>query len=180
MLNLQRELLNIARQNQIIKDLDHIASYNAGRIEFELNSYVLVEYPDTGFHHGPPNKMMPYKKGPMRVVNRVGSTITVENLNDGKLEDFHVTQLTKFVYDPEMIDPRKIAQTDKHLWEVEAIQTHRGNPLDRKENLYFKVKWLDITQPTWEPWSVVKDCKKLHEYLDTQGLKRIIKKRYRE
>ena len=64
MLEKQGRLLQIAKMHQHAADEYHIASANAQRSEFPVNSYVLVQYRER-----PPTKFHTNWKGPMRVIN---------------------------------------------------------------------------------------------------------------
>jgi hypothetical protein len=64
MLKAQQILIAIALKHQRQKDNEHIsrAPPQNKLTAFPINSYVLVEYPCTGFKAGPPNKLMPILK----------------------------------------------------------------------------------------------------------------------
>ena len=61
----------------------------------------------------------------MRVVNFNGSRYTVQNLVTNKLEDFHVTNLRVFRYDPSRVDPREVANADQQATDVEMVLAHK-------------------------------------------------------
>ena len=70
-----------------------------------------------------------------------------------KLEDFHVTNLSPFEYDPLIVDPRKVANADQDMFDIIEIIKHSGLP-NRRANMTFYVKWSDGDE-TWEPWSIL-------------------------
>ena len=124
---------------------------------------------------------MTFKKGPMRVVNRVGSTYTLENLIDFKLEDYHVTSLSAFEYDPDEVDPRLVANKDQQMWDVEEVISHKGDPKGSKKQLFFRIKWagLDSSENTWEAWETVRDTAALHAYLAKKKLRSLIPQKFK-
>ena len=56
--------------------------------EFPIDSYVLIGYPKTSHHSGPPTKFHANLKGPYQVVSKRGAVYTVRNLVSNKLEYF--------------------------------------------------------------------------------------------
>lgn len=182
MITAQAKIIQASQEHQRRLDEAHIAAHDPRRTEFAINSYVLVNYPHNGITGGPPSKLLLHKKGPFRVVNHVGSTYTVENLVNNKLEDYHITALTKFEYDSEAIDPRLIANRDNQMWDVESVIAHKGDPKGSKKQLFFRIKWAgyDATRNTWEPWENVRDTKALHAYLTAKKLKALIPQKFRE
>jgi hypothetical protein len=141
-----------------------------------MDSYVLIGYPKTSHHSGPPTKFHTNLKGPYQVVSKTGAVYTVRNLVSNKLEDFHITLLREFLYDPQFVDPRKIAMCDEQFYEIERILTHKGQ-FNKKDTLYFKVKWLgyeDKEDDTWEPWKNLRNNAILHAYLRDNNLTKYI------
>ena len=181
MLTAQEHLIKASQIHQRSKDNAHIAAHDPRRTEFGINSYVLANYPHNGITGGPPSKLMTHKKGPLRVVNRIGSTYTLENLVNNKLEDHHVTALSRFEYDAEDTDPRLVANKDQQLWDVESILSYRGDPRGSKRQLFFLVKWVGFenTHNTWEPWDNVRDTQALVDFLSSHRLKSLIPPKFR-
>ena len=130
--------------------------------EFPINSYVLVEY-----RNGPPNSLLTKLEGPMRVVNRIGSKCTLQNLVTEKCSDYHVTKLREFRYDPELTDPRLVANRDSQVWDIDKIITHNGDIYGSRKDLDFLVKWkgYDDIYNRWLPWSEVRQTEQLQTYL---------------
>ena len=181
MIKAQAAVIKASQEHQRIRDDAHIVAHDTRRTEFAVNSYVLVNYPHNGITGGPPSKLLTHKKGPFRVVNKVGSTYTVENLVNNKLEDYHITSLTKFEYDVDEVDPRLIANRDSQMWDVEAVLSHRGDPRGSKKQLFFLIKWVgfDASQNTWEPWENVRDTAALQAYLMDKRLRFLIPQKFR-
>lgn len=93
-----------------------------------------------------------------------------------KLEDYHITSLTPFLYDAEA-DPRLIVNKDSQMWDVERVIAHRGDPAGSKKQLFFHVKWVgyDDEANTREPWENLRD-----NICATRRLKSLIPTKFRE
>jgi hypothetical protein len=111
----------------------------------------------------------------MRIVNFVGSRYTVQNLITNKLEDYHITQLRPFNYEPEFINPTDIAQRDKQMEEVDHIVTHKGNSR-YKSKMTFKVRWKSCNESddSWLSWQDLRNNSALHEYLNANKMRKLI------
>jgi hypothetical protein len=178
MLAAQQKFLSIALQTQRKRDEKHMSTQGPVT-EFPINSYVLIQYENK--EHRPPSKLHTLRKGPMKVVNSVGSRYTVQNLVTFKLEDYHVTNLRPFVYDPTRTDPRLVANADQKVSDIEAIVAHRGQ-VKRKSSMQFKVRWAGLGEEgdTWEPWSSLRTNHFLFLYLASRKLKTLIPPQFRD
>jgi hypothetical protein len=177
-------IIKIAQDNQHEKNHRHLSQPQEPDTVFEINSFVLVAYPDTGFTQRPrpPNKLMADWKGPYKVISRTGASYTLLNLVTMKEESgIHVHRLKHFDYD-EHTDPRLVANQANDTWDVEAILGHTGHIYDKKtkkdtrHNMTFLVKWLGFDTPTSEPYtnrSLFK-TRAMHEYLTANKLKQLI------
>ena len=174
MLKAQADIIRIAREHQEEHDVHHISMHTSERMEFPINSYVLVQYEN--IDHQAPSKLHPHLKGPFQVVNYNGSIYTVRNLVTNKLEDFHVTNLSPFEYDPLIVDPRKVANADQDMVDIIEITKHTGSP-NRRANMTFYVKWSDGDE-TWEPWSNVRRTEACHKYLIDNNMKHLIPREF--
>lgn len=180
MLKMQASIIHTAMKHQLIKDQRHHLSRQVGNpTEYAIGEYVLVQYPDGRMGRKPLTKFHPPWRGPMRIVNAVGSKYTVENLNTGKYEDYHVSMLKPFFYDPNLTNPEEVAMRDMNLHVVEAVLNHRGNLRYKKEEVSFEVKWIGIEDTTWEPWKELRDNIKMHDYLRSKGLGSFIPREHR-
>ena len=127
MLKAQQILLKIATENQLKRDSENIVKRTPNAISrFPPDSYVLVEYPDTGLGKKPPNKLMTALKGPYRVVENIGNNYRLLNLVNNKVEEAHVKRLQPFDFDPTHTDPRDVAYADVGFENVERILPHKG------------------------------------------------------
>ena len=122
MLKTQALIINLAQENQRQHDTQHMESSNPLRTEFPINSYVLVNYSNTSLtKKGAPTKLHPNKKGPLRVVNFIGSKYVLQDLVTNKCEDYHISLLTPFQYDAARVNLKDIANRDYHLRELKEI-----------------------------------------------------------
>jgi hypothetical protein len=110
----------------------------------------------------PPSKLHCQWRGPLRVVNNIGSKYVLQDLITKKLEDVHVSLLKQFHYDSAYTDPEQVALTDKQMFVIEQIEAHKGDP-KKRSTLPFKVKWAGESEATWAPWSVFQSVTNLKE-----------------
>eukprot|EP01034_Spumella_vulgaris_P040455 gene40455-50037_t len=181
MLSAQRVLLDTAQRLQRQRDMMHMEQFNGVPTRFDIGSYVLVSYNPQKMDGRPPTKLHPRLKGPYLVANFQGDKYTLRNLVTEELEDFHVTRLREFRYDDRFVDPRDIALRDVEEYYVERILAHSGNPTKLK-TLQFHVKWrgFDESYNTWEPWKNLRETEKLHRYLISKGLHKLIPAKFRD
>jgi len=181
MLSAQKVLLDTAQRLQRQRDLAHMEQFNGVPTRFDVGSYVLVSYSPHKMNGRPPTKFHPRLKGPYRVANISGDKYSCQNLVTDELEDFHVTRLREFRYDDRFVDPRDIALRDNDEYYVERILAHSGNPTKLK-TLQFHVKWrgYDESSNTWEPWKNLRETEKLHRYLISKGLQKLIPAKFRD
>ena len=177
MLKAQQILIDIAQKHQRQKDKEHMSRAPSENklTQYPINSYVLVEYPSTCLRKGPPNKLMPILKGPMRVMEKIGVRYTLLNLVNNQTEEVHITRLHPFYYDADHIKPADIANIDNQMVDVDHIIKHWGNP-KRKSNMQFLVRWANSneTDDQWLPWKDLRTNSALHKYLQEQNLAKLI------
>jgi hypothetical protein len=167
MLAVQQKIIHIAQQNLDKHHTVHMNTQPNELSEFPVNSYVLVEYKNP-FRKGPKSKLLPYRKGPMRVINFIGSKYVLQDLVTKRNKNYHVKRLSPFAFDPDQHNPFDYALRDQTEWfHVEKIIHMRGNPDGPKGSLSFKVKWVNEDKMTWEPWKTVRNTKALKDYLST-------------
>jgi hypothetical protein len=182
MLQTQLKLIHIAELRQISKDDSHIEKNAVEEVTvFEPNSFVLVSYPDGAMGPRPPSKLHTNLRGPLRVLSHMGPHYKLYNLVDDKEEIHHVKTLQPYHYDPQQgLQPSAVALKDKGEFKVESILRHTGDP-KRKSEMDFLVRWegYDATHNLWLPWSSLRNNPKLHVYLRSNGLARLIPKEHR-
>ena len=176
MLHAQEELMKLARDTQKRRDLEHMLRADIRRTEYPVNSYVLCDYHKNAFRKGPPNKMLTYLRGPMKVISNDRNTYKLENLVTRKIELIHVTDIHPYHYDPNHSEPRDVARRDiTSAFEVENILEHTGD-VKKRSTLDFLVSWVgyDESENLWLPYSELRDNEVLHAYLLSLGLDNLI------
>ena len=179
MLKMQHHLIGLHEKRLRKHDKDHTAipfDTTKRTDQFPIGSYVLVDYdPSSVTGRRPTHKLMPFKRGPYRVVNSIGSRYTLLDLISNKHEDVLIHRLHPFRYDQEFLDPKDIAMRDREEYEVQKVLDHQGDP-KLKGQMKFLVKWkgYDSKHNTWEPWKSLRLVDKLHDYLKEHNLQRLI------
>ena len=173
MLAAQSKIISIARKHLESRDQAHMLTQHSEPTSFPINSFVLLNYIDR-----PPTSLHAPLAGPYRVVSSIDGKYTLQNIVTEELTECHVSRLRPFYYDEPDV-PRQTAMRDSQQWDVDYIIEHSGHP-DKRSEMYFKVKWLnyDVSSATWEPYSHLRDNEKLHEYLRTNKLKRLIPRKF--
>jgi hypothetical protein len=179
----QSRLLQLAEQNQRESDNSHMQKQDdtVTITEFQPNSYVLVEYPQSAVGKRPPSKLHPILKGPYRVVNKSGlNEYTLQDLVQDKVFAVEVHRLRPFNYNEDHTNPYNVALRDTDSYIVEEIRGHRGDA-KKLTSLQFLVHWKDFddSADTWEPWKNLRTTRALHAYLYNAGLKGLIPAAYR-
>ena len=170
----QKAIISAAIDTQFLKNQQHLSENDNKEITtFPINSYVLVDYPES-----PPTKLHSPKSGPYQVINNIGSIYTLRNLATNKISDYHVSRLVEFFYDSNRTNPTTIANIDNQLATVEAILDMNGNPHGSRKDLTFKVRWSgrDDRDDSWETYSNLRHNAILHEFLIANKLRKLIPK----
>jgi transposase InsO family protein len=172
MLKDQHNIILAAQETQLALNVDHMVD-NRVLSEFETNSYVMVSYEDR-----PSSKLHTNYKGPLRVINNIGSVYTLQNLVTGKNEDHHISKLQPFYYDSDHTDPILIANKDYDVVNVEQILEMSGNPKGSRKDLLFKVRWQGCSDllDSWESYANLRHNSVLHEFFRANNLKKLIPK----
>jgi hypothetical protein len=167
------DIMDKARELQASLDSQHLQERTFVPSVFDVGSYVLVGYPDTLNGKGkPPTKLMPIKKGPMKILERNGDKYEVLDLVSRISDSVHISRIYPFLYDDTRVDPEKVAYRDKEEFEVEQIldDTIDLNISVRLWRFYVKWSGYDLTEALWLPWDELKHVGVLHDYLRTKGL----------
>ena len=82
-----------------------------------------------------------------------------------------------FHFDEERVNPQEDAAHDSDEFIVESILRYKGD-FKKKNTLSFQVRWLGYTpaDDTWEPWKNVMHVEKLHTYLRSISLEKMVPK----
>jgi hypothetical protein len=86
----QREIVQLVRIYLEKQKAKHLAR-NEGReiTEFEIGSYVLVEHVQSNLRRGHKSKLLPFLKGPMKVMAKRGDCHTLRNLITRRDKDYN-------------------------------------------------------------------------------------------
>ena len=166
----KERIVELVRNNLEKQHHNHLQrSQGIAVSEFEIGSYVLVEHVTSNLRRGPKSKLLPFLKGPMKVISVNEDYYTLRNLITRKDKEYHVKRLHEFLFDPQTINPLKIACIDSGSeYMVEFIEKMKGNPTGSKENMKFLVHWVGFESPTWEPWKNVRHTYALYNFLSQQ------------
>jgi hypothetical protein len=178
----QHVIVEMAYRIQNKKDMAHLAQQNPFVTQFAVGSYVLANYHSTDGvvrHKGPPNKFLPYLRGPFKVIAFEGDTYTIRSLVTKKDERIHVKELRQFIHDDDEQELYRTALRDhQDYFVIEAILAHRGD-VRYRTSLEFLVRWkgYDATEDLWLPYSELRDSGALHQYLLAQparGMQKLV------
>ena len=175
MLQVQQKIIFIAQQSQEQNDTHYIiAQENKGNYKqthFPINSYVLVEYETRK-----DSKLHTKRHGPYRVINRIGTVYTLENLVTGKLRDYHVKLLSQYNHDEVNTDINKVAKIDEELADITQVLSHRFKSSKKTlNNLELLLVWEDDPKPTWFPWnSSLRSIDVIHRYFENNQMRKFI------
>lgn len=178
---LHNRVLEVALQRQVEADDAHLSKVRGAPLHFPVGSYVLVEYPSTLAGKRPPNKLNTYRRGPLKVMDMIDNEYTLQDCVSKTIEHVHLSRIYPFEYNPDKVDPEKIAYRDKNEFEVERIIDHSGDTTQSKTTWDFLVRWKDYPpeEDRWLPWKELRNNTKLHDYLRAHGLARFIPKEHK-
>ena len=137
----QAIIIDIATHNLNQKNERHLNEYPKERTHFEIGSYVLAEHRLQGLKRGPKSKLLPFLKGPMRVIGWNNENIYhLQDLVTQRVLDFHVSKLRPFLYDERTPSPIQTAMTDTlDEYVVGKVLDFKGNLHGPRRLLRFKV-----------------------------------------
>jgi transposase InsO family protein len=170
MISVQTKILDDAAKQLKWKDDRHMKSAMAEYIpaSYPIDSYVLVEHRENALRPGPTSKLLPFLKGPLKIVAIDGSRYTLECLLTSARSDHVISKLRPFYYDAITQDPLTYALRDdkeSNTFEVLKVTNMRGDPKGSKKDIYLEVYWSGYAIPTWEPWANMRQTAQLHKYL---------------
>ena len=176
----QAKIIAIASQTLQAKDKKHIQEYPKERTELEEGSYVLVEHRQNSLRRGPKSKLLPFLKGPLRILKRSPSKKDIYVLQDlvtQATSDYHISKIQPFLYDPDSLTtPTKVATTDTlDEFIVEKVIKMKGSSHRPRKELMFLLRWAGYgpEDDTWERWDNCKDSEAVQQFLRTHKDKRI-------
>jgi transposase InsO family protein len=177
----ERLILDASQQYQDKVAADNLAQRQvAEHTEFPIGSCVMLRYPKTRMGERAPTKGHMPLKGPFRVVaiHDDGRKYDIRNLVNNEIYRFQINRLVPFEVDERREDPYEIAMRDHQEFIVEEILDHQGTARDRY-NLKFLVRWAGYEDPTWEPYSQIREVAALHEYLNIHRMRTLIPSRFK-
>ena len=155
----------LAKTTLTAKDEVHLINYPSNYTDFAIDSYVLVEYKNS-FRRGPPSKLLPFLKGPYKVIAKSNGIYQLQDLITLKIKSYHVKRLSAFNFDPSKWDPLECALRDTgDLFKVAKVSGFEGNINGPKKDLRFCVHWVGYKDPTMEPWRNVRNNIHLQNFI---------------
>jgi transposase InsO family protein len=179
LVNVQRTILNVGMQNQLVRDTEHMQSAEPPT-EYPVDSYVLLR-PPLGERLSSQPKLSYRLTGPYQVLSSDQASYHILDLVTFQSKTVHISRLQPFHYDPDRTDPRQIANLDREAWDVEKIHQHRGH-FKRVSSLFFLVEYSgfpDSADFSWLPWSELRTNEKLHVYLKSINKSHLIPSQFR-
>jgi hypothetical protein len=124
----------------------------------------------------PPTKLMPIRKGPMKVVERNKDAYSVLDIVSRRIHEVHISRLFPFFYDDTRVDPETIALRDSEEFVVESIIDDTIDTEIPKTQWQFRIRWkgYDESEDTWGSWNSLKHVEALHQYLRANGFNQYI------
>ena len=179
MLARQTRLMEIAATKLRRIDDKHMTDLRVAQpTVFPVGSYVIMKDPA-----GNPHRLYMPWRGPFQVLSIDGSSYTILDLVRKSERTVHISNLSKFDYDPLRTSPQDVANHDQGEFIIDKIMDHRGDfgKKSKSSSREFLVHWLGFphSADSWEPWSGILRTTPLHEYLRTINKSRLIPREYR-
>jgi hypothetical protein len=166
----QQSVITIAQETLLKRDKAHLAHNNDKHLSFNVNDWVLINYPKNRFNMSAPTKLQLPWYGPMRILAKHVDKYEVMDPASGKVDTLHASTMKPFIIEGDT-EPEAVALENKGYYLVKDILGHKG-PLN-KSKIKFKVLWSN-DEITWEPYKSLKNNSILHRYLRFHELKRLI------
>jgi hypothetical protein len=115
-----------------------------------------------------------------RIYGRKQSIDFIEDLVLGKQIKTHVHNLRPFIFNPQRVNPRELAQQNEQEFTVRDIIAHR-NDHHRRFSMEFVVRLTgyDASSSSWEPYKALMHVDKLHEYLREHKMRSLIPREHK-
>jgi hypothetical protein len=171
----QNKLLDLAEdiQSRHFERLNQKLNRTQTSRKFNQGDFVLQQKDSTGITGKPSSRWI----GPFLVLERpendpMHPVLELMNLTDmtkkqAAADDCRIFNTSWFEDDTIIHELAKIAAKDLDEYVVEKILDHRPTGEVRKLPLskyFFLVKWVDFDEPTWEPYSGIKNLEPLDQY----------------
>jgi hypothetical protein len=170
----QQTIFELASRIQDNKNEVHMAQQEPHVTTYPVGSYVLANYHATDGvvrHRGPPNKFLPYLRGPFKVISYNRDEYVIRSLVTHREEHIHVKELRQFIHEGREEELYSIALKDhQDRFFIDRILDHNGKLNNRRE-LMFKVHstGYEADEDSWVPYSELRDTTALHQYLLAQN-----------
>jgi hypothetical protein len=79
---------------------------------YQIDDFVLLAWPNSGHHSGPPDKRKLNLRGPYKVVECFENHLKIQSLVNNQCYKYHKSLFIPFLYDPEITNPFKEACKD--------------------------------------------------------------------
>ena len=170
----QQTIFELASRIQENKNEAHMTLQKQDVTVYPVGSYVLANYHATDGivrHRGPPNKFLPYLRGPFKVIAYDKDEYVIRSLVTHREEHIHVKELRQFIHSGNEEELYSVALKDhQDRYFIDRILEHNGKLNNRRE-LQFKVHWTgyEADEDSWVPYSELRDTAALHQYLLAQN-----------
>ena len=177
-LSIHDAIIKKAQQIQRIKDNTHMSTIQPQLTTYNVDQYVLIEYPSSTQHKGPPFKLLTNLRGPMKIIQKIDENhYKLLDLISNQEENVHIKRIHPFYFDPSIINPYEVAYKDQQQFKIQSILSHRGNRYEQK-TMEFEVQWEPIGDNesviTWESYKSLRSTEALHHYLRQNKMKSLI------
>jgi len=173
MLHVQSKLFEIARTKLTEHDEIHLKIPKQGVITtYQIGDLVLVEH-HSSFRRGPKSKLMPFLRGPLRIINisgEQGDTYTLQDIVNNRQRSYHISKLRPYDHDPNKHDPLEAAIRDDQYHIIDSIKSFKetgDKQRHLKTNFTFKVHWkgYKTSEDSWEPYLNIKNTKVFYDFI---------------
>ena len=171
-----QEIVSQRRISHKLKKLANTEDYN-------INDYVLWEYPDTNLtKDSRPDRLSSHYRGPYRVISSQEGRVKLQNLISEIQHEVLINQLKPFRYDPGIVDPHTIALHAAAEFFPEKIVDIFGTKKKQRyqrTNLELKVQWKGYADKdnSWVPYSAVKTSDVFIQYCKKNKLEYLLDKK---
>jgi hypothetical protein len=123
----QQNIISLVQENLEKLRERHLTRVLGGEVvEFPIGSFVLVEHSQSNLRRDPKSKLLPFLKGPMKVMAINGDKYLLRNLVTRRDKEYHIKRLFEYRYDPSTLSPLKVACKDSgEQFPVEYIEKAR-------------------------------------------------------
>ena len=120
---IHQQILDNAIELQDKLDREHLEERAKIPTTYAVGNYMLLGYPESSFtgSRRPPTKLLPYRKGPMKITDVKGDEYELLDLVSRQSHSVHVSRVYPFWYDDTRVDHENIASRDAEEYVVDRI-----------------------------------------------------------